>query len=366
MENIKDIIKNILEYAVNAPSGNNSQPWKFKVKENKIYIYNVSDGDITPYNFDQKGSYIAHGTLIENISIIALKYGYLANVEIFPDKNNADIIAIVTLDKTGPKKDSLFDFIINRATNRRIYQKTPLKPEHKEEILKIQQEVDNGGKIKLIEDIKEIEKVAWALGLHERLIFENKMIHDIVFSSILWSEKENAEKRKGLYIKTKFPDMPSFMLPVMKIFGNWMFVNIVNKLGLAKKIQKQSAESCISSSALCAILVDGETNEDYLNGGRLLQRIWLTITKLGLSLQPMTGIPYLARRILIGDLSGFSPEQVELIKRANEEINNAFNEDRKTVLIIFRIGYNSHLPVKTLKLSPEIIFTDFDKVDKSV
>lgn len=356
MEDIKNTIKNILEHAVNAPSGNNSQPWKFVVKENKIYINNLSDSDITPYNFDQKGSYIAHGTLIENISIIALTYGYLANVEIFPDKNNANIIAIVTLDKAEPKKDSLFDFIINRATNRRIYQKTPLKPEHKEEILKTEKEVDRGSKIKIIEDTKEVEKVAWALGLHERLIFENKMIHGIVFSSILWSEKENVEKRKGLYIKTKFPDMPSFMLPVMKIFGNWLFVNVVNKLGLANKIQAQSAESCISSSALCAILVDGETNEDYLNGGRLLQRIWLTITKLGLSLQPMTGIPYLARRILAGDSSGFSPEQVGLIKQANEEINSVFNENGKTVLMIFRIGYDPKPSIKTLKLPPKIVF----------
>lgn len=358
MENIKDTIKNILEHAVNAPSGNNSQPWKFAVKENKIYIHNISDGDITPYNFDQKGSYIAHGALIENISIIALKYGYLANVKIFPDKNNANVIAIVTLDNAEPRKDSLFDSIISRATNRRIYQKTTLKSEHKEEILKTQQEVNGGGKIKLIEDIKEIEKVAWALGLHERLIFENKMIHDVVFSSILWSEKENAEKRKGLYIKTKFPDMPSFMLPIMKIFGNWSFVNIVNKIGLAKKIQKQSAESCISSSALCAILADSETNEAYLKGGMLLQRIWLTITKLGISLQPMTGVPYLARRILTGDSSGFSQKQAELIKQSNEEINNIFNEDGKTIIIIFRIGYDYKPPIKTSKLPPNIVFED--------
>lgn len=358
MENIKDTIKNILEYAVNAPSGNNSQPWKFKVRENKIFIYNIPDGDITPYNFDQKGSYIAHGALIENISITALKYGFNANIEIFPDKSQPDIVAIITLDKIEPKENPLFNYILNRATNRRIYQKIPLKPEHKEEILKTQQVIDGGGKIKLIENLKEIEKVAWALGLHERLIFENKTIHDIVFSSILWSEKENAEKRKGLYIKTKFPDMPSFMLPVMKIFGNWLFVSIVNKIGLAKKIQKQSAESCISSSALCAILVNEGTNEAYLRGGMLLQRIWLTITKLELSLQPMTGIPYLARKILIGDFNGFSQKQAELIKQANEEINNIFNEDGKTIIIIFRIGYDSKLPVKTLKLPPEIVFED--------
>lgn len=367
MENIKDIIKNILEYAVNAPSGNNSQPWKFKVKQNKIYIYNVSDGDITPYNFDQKGSYIAHGALIENISIIALKYGYQIKTEIFPDKNHLDNVAIVTLEKSIPKEEPLFEHILNRATNRRIYKKTQLKSEHKDEILKTEKEVIGGGEIILIEDYDKIKKLAQALGLHERLIFENKMIHDIVFSKILWSEKENFEKRTGLYMKTKFPDMPSFLLPLMKLFGNWQFISIINKIGFPKKIHKQSANSCISSSALCAILVDNDINENFLMGGRLFQRIWLKATKLGLSIQPITGIPYLARRILLaGNSDGFPPEQIQLIKQSSDVIDNIFNKNKKTIIMIFRIGYDAKKPVKTLKKPPEIIFSDFDNIDKSV
>lgn len=358
MEGIKDVIKKILEHAVNAPSGNNSQPWKFEIRGNKIYILNVSDGDATPYNFDQKGSYIAHGALIENISIIAGKYGYEIETELFPDKNNLNIIAIITLEKRVVKEDPLFDHIMDRATNRRMYKKIPLKSEHRDDILKTEEDVVGGGKIILIEDLGEIKKLAESLALHERLIFENKMIHNIVFSSILWSEKENFEKRKGLYIKTKFPDMPSFLLPIMKIFGKWSVVKIINKIGFPGKIQKQSGESCISSSALCAILVDSEESEKFVLGGRLLQRIWLKTTRLGLSIQPMTGIPYLARRVLAGNPSGFSLEQIDLIKQANKVINEAFNKDKKTIVMIFRVGYDTRPPVKTFKLPPKIIFTE--------
>ncbi|MEK7636473.1 MAG: nitroreductase family protein, partial [Patescibacteria group bacterium] len=298
-ENIKDSIKNILECAVQAPSGNNSQPWRFVVRGNKIYIFNVLDKDITPYNFDQKGSYLAHGALIENISIIASQYGYSTNIEPFPNTDILGVVAIITLEKGPSKEEPLFTHIPHRATNRRLYKKIPLQLEHKTSILKIEKEVIGGGEIKLIDNRNEMLELSNALALHERLIFENRMIHTIVFSSILWSEKENAEKRRGLYIKTKFPDMPSVLLPLMKLFGRWSFVRILNKVGFAKKIQQKSAEACLSSSALCAILVDSDTNKDFLMGGRLFQRIWLTATQLGLSIQPMTGIPYLARRILL-------------------------------------------------------------------
>ncbi len=357
MENIKDSIKNILECAVQAPSGNNSQPWKFKVKENKIYILNVLDKDITPYNFDQKGSYIAHGALIENISIIASTYGYQANIELFPDTNQSDVVAILTLEECPPKEEPFFKHIAHRATNRRLYKKIPLTSEHKEEILKTEKEAIGNGEIKLIDSHNEMQELAQALGLHERLIFENKMIHDIVFSNILWSEKENIEKRRGLYIKTKFPNMPSLLLPLMKPFGSWSFVRIINKIGFPEKIHQQSAESCLSSSAVCAILVNSDTNKDFLMGGRLFQRIWLKATKLGLSIQPMTGIPYLARRILLaGKTDGFSLEQIDRIKKSNEIIQAILNKDKKTIIMIFRIGYDDKPPIKTLKLPPIISF----------
>lgn len=360
MEYMKDIIKNILEYAVQAPSGNNSQPWKFRVTGNKIYIFNVVDNDVTPYNFDQKGSYIAHGALVENISIIAPHYGYDAHIELFPDAGQPNIVAVVTLEKREKRtlnEESLFEYIPLRATNRRVYKEMPLVPEHKEEILKTAKEVPDGGEIKLIDARNEMRDLAQALGLHERLIFENKMIHDIVFSHMLWSEKENAMKRRGLYIKTKFPDMPSVLLPLMKLFGHWSFVRIINKIGFPKKIQQQSAASCVSSSALCAILADHDANENFLMSGRLFQRIWLKATKLGLSIQPVTGIPYLARRILLaGKTDGFSQEQVDLIRKANEIIHHIVNKNKKTIIMIFRIGYSDMPPIKTLKLPPAISF----------
>jgi hypothetical protein len=60
-------IKEILELAVNAPSGHNSQPWRFVIQDNTIQIFNIPDKDKTLFNWKQKGSLTAHGTLIENI-----------------------------------------------------------------------------------------------------------------------------------------------------------------------------------------------------------------------------------------------------------------------------------------------------------
>ncbi len=96
-KSMKDIISNILSKAVYAPSGENSQPWRFEVIDNKIFLYNIPDRDNPVYNYNQRGSYFAHGALLENIDILAEDNGLKAETQLFPDQNVANLVATITL-----------------------------------------------------------------------------------------------------------------------------------------------------------------------------------------------------------------------------------------------------------------------------
>ena len=111
-------IKKIIEIAVNAPSGENVQPWKFRIKDDELYVYNIPERDQSPYNFMQRGSLVAHGALIENILIASSPIGLEANVSLFPDGSKEDLIAVVSFSKSTPKDESLFEYITKRSTNR--------------------------------------------------------------------------------------------------------------------------------------------------------------------------------------------------------------------------------------------------------
>lgn len=51
---MKEVIKEILESAIYAPSGENNQPWKFRLKDNGIDVFNVPERDTSLYNFRQQ------------------------------------------------------------------------------------------------------------------------------------------------------------------------------------------------------------------------------------------------------------------------------------------------------------------------
>ena len=81
----EDTLRSFVASAVYAPSGDNAQPWEFDIRPGVIFIFNTPDSDGTLYNFKQRGSYIGHGALIENIVLLASAAGYDVAIDMFPD-----------------------------------------------------------------------------------------------------------------------------------------------------------------------------------------------------------------------------------------------------------------------------------------
>src|SRR3989338_3310518 len=114
-----DAIQKIVEAGIQAPSGDNCQPWRFVVKGNTIELYNLPERDNSLYNWGQRASYVAHGALLENMSIAASQLGYTLSIDLFPEKSDTNFIARVTLIEVEAKNEPLYDAIFKRCNNRK-------------------------------------------------------------------------------------------------------------------------------------------------------------------------------------------------------------------------------------------------------
>lgn len=346
------VIRKILEAAVYAPSGDNSQPWRFEVAGNTVKVLNIRERDRTLYNFKYRGSFVAHGALLENILIASSFFGYKAVLDFLPDPQHIHWVATVFLEKADVKSDPLYPYITKRVTNRRFYKKEKLIPEQKDRILNSAGPIGYG-RVILIEDSSQKESLATALAVNDRLILENRHIHDFIFEQINWTEKEELEKRSGLYVKTlELPVPKEFMF---RLFRHWSVVRVFNKVGFARLIAKDGAKLYSSSPALGFILVPGDSYLDFINTGRVLERLWLEATRTGLSLQPLGGLVYLAQRVAAGDTAAFSAGEVNLIKNAYSRIRNILGIKEEIVSLAFRIGRGGSPTARSCRMPPEIV-----------
>src|SRR3989338_7157800 len=94
----QSMLREIIRLGVYAPSGDNSQPWRFYIRGNSIDIFNLPEKDNPYYNFRQNGSLVAHGGLIENIIIASSSMGVGPDINLFPDKDKKDLVATLVFE----------------------------------------------------------------------------------------------------------------------------------------------------------------------------------------------------------------------------------------------------------------------------
>ncbi len=343
-------IQKIITDGVKAPSGENCQPWKFIVEGNKISIFIIPEADQSLYNFEQKGSLVAHGALIENIVISASHFGYRASVAVLPDKNIKNLVSVVTLEKSAIKEDDLYQVIPLRGTNRK--ENTPVKLNNDQKKALIENARGTGfGEFKIIDDQPSLDKAGKAIALNERIIFENKALHTFFYNHILWNENEQY-KAGGFYIKTL--EFLPHQLKAVKIFKSWAILKIFNIAGVSKAIEKENAEKYAKSAALGVIVIQASTDKDYINAGRAVERVWLTATKLGLSIHPCTGVLYFKLRIDGGDTASFSKEHLKAIDEAYHAIEDTFGVQGKKIPMLMRLGYADAPSARAMRMEPQI------------
>jgi hypothetical protein len=353
----KDIILKIVEAGTWAPSGDNCQPWRFTWNGQKLLLFNVPERDTSLYNSSQRASLIAHGAVLENMDIAARSHGYSMRPTLFPKDEGSSLVAAIEFQECPKENDPLLPFITKRVTNRNPYKKRKtIDKEVISALMSIPEKIGIGelyltGRVidnpplpwrervrvrgKFPDDLRLLAK---AVAIHDRMLFENENLHHFVFEHIRWSEKESLQTKDGMPIKTM--GLNSLQATAFKLLGNWGLVSFLNIFGLSRIIPFQSYKLCIGSSAMGLIQMPGTTPEDFVLGGRLLQRVWLTATKHGLAFHPMTGITFLIQRLYLDREPGFSEAHKKLLEKAWDYVQRVFPVDKsKEMIMLFRLGY---------------------------
>jgi hypothetical protein len=361
---MSDDIKQIISDAILAPSGENCQPWKFIFKkdaENGVKIIDLillSERDQSLYSWKQRASYMANGAVLENLTISAREHGYEPKIVLLPEKNNENLVARIELQKTETKKNPLYPFVVERSTNRKKYDTIILDTAQKQALLDCS-DLSEKISVLFIEDSEKMKSLARAGSVNESVMMSNRSIHQFFFSHINWTKEEDDETKVGFFIDTL--ELPPPALAGFKLFKHWPVTNLLNKIGLSKMVGKQNADIYAASSGIGIITVPDLSAETFVRAGRVLERLWLTTTSLGLSFQPLSGLLFFMYRIMANDTERFSPTQVEAIKDAYANIRGIFGltgsatetSDKPIVAFMFRIGHGGKPTARSARFSVE-------------
>jgi len=354
---MKEEIVQLLNDSVTAPSPDNFQPWKFSVTGNVIDIYKVPQLVNKLLDFKEHVLILTNGMIVENIEIAASKYGYQCSTVVFPDPAQPDLVARISLMKDpGARLNPLYAFLKTRCTNRKLYKKDKISPEILAALTTLLKDFP-GVEVQYVNEQEQIKKIGKAVSAIDKIMCENKELHHALFQHITWSIAEEQQTHQGLSLDSM--ELNAAEKQLFKVIKNWPAINALNKIGFSGVIRSQNATQYGSAGCSAIISIRNDSNSDYLNAGRFVQRFWLKATELKLSLHPIVGLIYCNQKVTHENPSIFSEAHAKLLNENYSVLDSIAATMGKTnshIVFYFRMGYAKPTLYQSTRKKAEIFF----------
>jgi molybdopterin/thiamine biosynthesis adenylyltransferase len=282
-------VERILDLARWAPSGDNSQPWRFQILDGssvRIHLKAQSDEDVYDYN-DGQPTLLSGGMLLETIRIAASAFGRMAQWSYESGSGLEHRIRVDLAQRPGLTTDPLLDAIKSRSVDRGAYRRQRLAGEDKQA---------------LAAALGDELQVRWHETLRERMALArlNARATDIRLRipEAFEVHKRVIDWQRDLSptgIPAKAVGLDAMTLKLMRWgFADWRRLQLMNRMPAATgpAITQMDYLPALHSGALFTIRTverPGTSRlpaQTLLRFGSALQRFWLTAQQRKLGLQP--------------------------------------------------------------------------------
>ena len=275
----------LVNYAILAANSHNSQPWKFTMDNNLLFITPDYSRSLPVVDPQHRELWISLGCALENLLISAQTFGFQTKIEL---PLSAEESIRISLEKDpGLGKHSLFSAIPIRQSNRSVYNGEKISSEKFSGLEMVNGEIGNHSQIfceaepvRILTDLTEAGDMAQ---------FADQNFLDELLGWIRFNKNEAAASRDGLYsICSGSPNAPRWL--------GKMYLSSSRANSNAEENRKKME----SSSGLILISSDDDSIPAWINSGRFYQRLTLQMTQSGIQSALMNQaieIPHLRTRL---------------------------------------------------------------------
>lgn len=279
------VVEEILDLARWAPSGDNTQPWRFEIVDQRhVAVHGFDTREHVVYDKDGRASQLALGALLETLGIAASGHGLRARCVRRRDAPEERPVFDVLFEADGGVGPSpLLPFVSTRTVQRRAMAARPLAAAEKRDLAAC---LGPGWQVTWWESLAGKRRMAGLMFRNARIRLTMPEAYEVHRSVIEWGAR---------YSEDRIPDQAVGLDPVATrlmrwVMGSWSRVEFFNTWLAGTLVPRLELDWLpgIACGAHFALLAPQAPDgiDAYVEAGRRVQRFWLTATRLGLQLQP--------------------------------------------------------------------------------
>ncbi|MDD2943747.1 MAG: hypothetical protein PHC51_12375 [bacterium] len=336
----------IVDLAVSAPSADNSQSWCFRIDSDTL-VCSYRHRVVTPDPFGPLGhaNLIACGALLENLDSLAIQRASPPKWIATPTSWQ---IVLERFQQFPEVPQAIVSRLLARHTNRH-----PFLQLGKHDLTRLPE--SPGSRAITIRESSAIKVLGDAIMHCSLARFDCQELHEWLFSSLRWSKQE-IDSGTGLDINTLH--LPPGGRRFMKWISPWPRMALLNRFGIGRVMAYADAALVRNAPGIIAI-VSGNSAQETVDSGRLMQRIWLELNARGIAVHPYYVLTDQRNRRKSKKLDPKWHATIDSAIAMATEVLNLSPEEHIDMLM--RIGRPSCLPVRSRRL-PGSAFMDANAV----
>jgi hypothetical protein len=253
----------LLNYAVPAPSGHNTQPWLFRVSNDSVEIYADRTRALPVVDPDDRELVISCGAALFNLRLALRHFGYTDQIELLPDPGNPDLLARIRRSPGSPATDdeqALFAAIPTRRTNRQPFAERAVPAAV---LADLQQAVAaEGAWLQIVADNDTRNALADLIAEGDRIQGNDPQFRRELAA---WIHPNRTRSRDG---------MPGYAHGMGDLISNVMPF-VIRTFDWGKGIAARDRRLATGSPVLVVLGTDADTSSDWPACGQALERLLL-------------------------------------------------------------------------------------------
>ncbi len=347
------MIRFIVSMGIRAPSADNCQPWRFLWNGKTLKV--LKDHARTGFFYDanEESTLITMGAVIENMRIAASHYGLKTDINFFPDGTSCDVIAELHFFPAHIVEDPLLPFIMLRCVNRNPYHKKRIEENVVEKLLQVAHDFPNTNIIWMDEERTKriMRKIIFDA---DRILFEDSRLHAGLFQ---WIRLGKPGKCTADGMTLDVLGLNALEKKIFPRLADWRTLSLLNRFGASRAPGLKSFSLLKQSPAYCLLTVARREPVEYLKGGMMVERFWITANALGVSVQPMAGFIFLLNHLYRDGAMQFTTRHRLMIQAIRWNLNRILTEKTSLVpVMFFRLGYASTPTFRTSRRAVQEVF----------
>lgn len=281
----RSVVEQILELSRWAPSGDNTQPWRFEIiDELNVVVHGFDTRDHCVYDLDGRPSQISLGALLETMSVAASAHGLVTEMRRRAElSDRTPTFDVRFVPSSDGHIDPLVGSIARRSVQRRAMSVRPLTADEKH---MLETSVGSDYRISWFESFRDRFLAARLMFSNAGLRLTMPEAYRVHCDVIEWNARFSEER---------IPDQALAVDPLTArlmrfVMRSWQRVEFFNAYLAGTWLPRVQMDLIPGLACAAHFVIRARRKpiavDDFVAAGRAVQRLWLTATQLGLFQQP--------------------------------------------------------------------------------